>query len=203
MVITTISMAAEEERHRGYGRHNRTLVITVHPPPKSPSTRVRPWGLSPWSCSGRFPHSSPLQDSGLGNPAGRGAWRPTVRGVAESRTHDGADPGPGQSPHRAAVTERRVEDADCILLGLITVAQHPFCPHRASFCPPRPHPSALSLLCLASLAPCTCSFQNILSMWPLNLTLFPCEIGVMLTNRVVIGLSGAFIYPAQFSALDD
>ena len=43
-------------------------------------------GLIPWSE--RSPgggNSSPLQYSCLGNPMDRGAWRVTVRGVAESQ----------------------------------------------------------------------------------------------------------------------
>ena len=43
-------------------------------------------------------HGNPLQCSCLGNPADRGAWQPTVHGVAQSQTRlsvheDAAGPG--------------------------------------------------------------------------------------------------------------
>ena len=48
-------------------------------------------GLIPGS--GRFPgerNGNPLQYSCLGNPMDRGAWQPTVYGVAKSVRHDSA-----------------------------------------------------------------------------------------------------------------
>ena len=54
IVITALSVAAEEERHRGYGTHNRTLVLTGPPPPKSPSTLVPSWGSVHGAAPGGF-----------------------------------------------------------------------------------------------------------------------------------------------------
>ena len=54
---------------------------------KESAYRYRRCGFDPWvgKSSGEG-NGNPLQFSCLGNPMGRGAWRATVHGVAESQT---------------------------------------------------------------------------------------------------------------------
>ena len=65
---------------------DQLLVLVVKNPPANAS-RQRDAGVIPGS--GRCPeggHNDPLQCSCLENPVDRGAWRATVRRVAQSQT---------------------------------------------------------------------------------------------------------------------
>ena len=60
------------------------MALVIKSPPATEGD-VRDMGLIPGS--GRFPgrgHGNPIQYSCLENPMDRGAWRATVRSVAES-----------------------------------------------------------------------------------------------------------------------
>ena len=70
---------AELLRHRA----SQVALVEKNLPAKAEGGRCR---LDLWVQKTPGGHGNPLQDSCLGNPIDRGAWRAPVRGVAKSPT---------------------------------------------------------------------------------------------------------------------